>query len=333
MAKLYHRSIELANTLGKHVTLADSGLEVDRIICDIPSFADRWTGSGGAGTILDCVNSVIHLIKSNLSEDGTATVSLTGDALDRFDLWLAGQSDFEVVPGSEFTVYKPLYRDKRYNKHLWTRTDNWAYAKTIRRVGSNYTVSWSKWLGIENVHNGGNQFPMPASRDDYTTSAFRLGVHQGILESREYQNWLAENNIAYNEAPVSEGNDNMTIQGVVDPGEIMQDGWIIAPSDFALFTHVPKRLYPMDNLTSNLISEFQNNEHTKRIVEETYDVNQIQLMNYIYTTHCGTGDIILDPFCSTGSGLLASVITNNSYIGWEENFDRGRTAQLASLVL
>lgn len=56
-------------------------------------------------------------------------------------------------------------------------------------------------------------------------------------------------------------------------------------------------------------------------------------MNYIYTTHCGTGDIILDPFCSTGSGLLASVITNNSYIGWEENFDRGRTAQLASAAL
>ena len=324
------QTVTLADTLGKHATLADAGTQVDRIITDIPSFADRWTGSGGAGQVRDCVSSVIHLIKNNLKDTGTATISVTGDALARFNEWFNNQSDWEEVPGSEFTVYKPLYRNRITNKHLWTRLDDWTYVRTIRKVGSDYTVSWSNWPGVKRVSQGGDEFPMPASRDDYTTSNFRLGVHQGILESREYQNWLAENSIQYNENPVG---DNTAVAGVIDPGQIFDDGWVVAPSDYALFTHVPKRLYPIDGLNEAITSTFNSNKYTKPIVQEKYGVNQIQLLHYIYKTHCNQGDIILDPFAGSGSGVLAAKVSNNQYYGWEIDFNRGRTAQLAGVQM
>ena len=319
-------TVTLADTLGKHATVAEAGLQVDRIITDIPSFPNRWTGSGGAGRVNDCVSSVIHLIKNNLKDTGTATISVTGDALTRFNDWFDNQSDWEEVPGSEFTVYKPVYRNRLTNKHFWTREDDWTYVRTIRKVGSDYTVSWSNWPGIKAVSQGGDQFPMPDTRDDYTTSAFRLGIHQGILESREYQNWLAENSIQYNEHPLG---DNTVVAGVIDPGQIFEQGWVIAPSDFALFTHVPKRLYPIDALTPTMCDYLNSHTRTKPIVNETFGVNQIQLLHYIYKTHCNQGDWILDPFAGAGSGVIAAHLSNMGYIGWEYDFNRGRTAQLA----
>jgi len=320
------QTAELADTLGKHVTFVDSGRKVDRIITDIPSFPNRWTGSGGAGMISDCVSSVIHLIKNSLSDDGTATISCTGDALTRFNAWFDNQSDFEVVPGSEFTTYKPIYRNRLTNKHFWTRTDDWTYVRTIRKVGSDYTVSWSNYTDVPNVAFGGAQFPMPDTRDDYTTSEFRYGVHQGILESREYQNWLGENGIQYNENPVG---DNTAVSGVIDPGQIFQGGTVIAPSDFALFTHVPRRLYPNNLLNDRVCNAFYDSNQIKAIMDETYGVDHIMLLQYIYMTHCKQGDLILDPFAGTGSGLVAAKLAGVGYIGWEENFNRGRTAQLA----
>lgn len=326
----FRTTVTLADTLGKHVTVSETGTQIDRIITDIPSFANRWSGSGGEGKVRDCVSSVIHLIKNSLKDTGTATISCTGFALERFNEWFDNQSDWEVVPGSEFTVYKPLYRNKLTNKHFWTRLDDWAYVRTIRKVGSDYSVSWSNWRGVNNVSDGGNQFPMPATRDDYTTSNFRLGVHQGILESREYQDWLSTNSVLFNENPVGE---HHAVAGVIDPGQIFQDGFIIAPSDFALFTHVPKRLYPTEFLTSRNIETMSKSGQIKPIIEEQFGMNQIQLMHYIYKTHCNQGDWILDPFAGSGSSLVAARLCNMGYIGWEYDFNRGRTAQLAGEYL
>lgn len=323
-------TIENVDTKGKHAQFASGSTKVDRIICDIPSFANRFPSAGGQGGILDCVNSVIHLIKNSLSEDGTATISVTGDALTRFNAWLDNQSDFEVVPGSEFTTYSPLYKNNITNKQFWTRTANWAYVRTIRKVGSSFTVNWSAWDGIEKVSNGGNKFPMPASRDDITTSAFRLGVHQGILESREYQNWLSENDILFRERSVG---DNMEVSGVVEPGHIFAGGTVIAPSDFAQFIHVPKRLYPSSQLSDVGVSIVQNTNVTIDVINERFETNDITLLQYIYTTHSNKGDLILDPFVGAGSAAIAASITQRSLLGWEDNYDRARTSQLVGAYL
>lgn len=98
------QTVEFADTLGKHTQFADGSIRVERIITDIPSFPGRFSGSGNSGGVIDCVNSVIHLIKNSLTEDGTATIGCTGIALDKFNSWLGSQSDYEVVPGSEFTT-------------------------------------------------------------------------------------------------------------------------------------------------------------------------------------------------------------------------------------
>lgn len=323
-------TIENIDTKGKHAQFASGSIKVDRIICDIPSFANRYPSAGGQGGVLDCVNSVIHLIKNSLSEDGTATISVTGDALDRFNAWLDNQSDFEAVPGSEFTTYTPLYRNGRTNKHFWTRTDNWAYARTIRKVGSSFTVNWSAWDGIEKVANGGVRFPMPASRDDYTTSSFRLGVHQGILESREYQNWLSENDIIFRERTLG---NNLEVAGLVEPGDVFQPGTVIAPSDFAQFVHVPKRLYPSSQLNDVGVKTVQNTNVTMDVVNERFEKNDITLLQYIYTTHSNKGDTILDPFVGAGSAAIAASITQRNLIGWEDNFDRARSSQMVASYL
>ena len=49
---------------GKHVTFREEGIQFDRLIADIPSFADRWPGTASAGDMIDGVNSVIDLIKN-----------------------------------------------------------------------------------------------------------------------------------------------------------------------------------------------------------------------------------------------------------------------------
>ena len=321
------QTVEFADTLGKHTQFASGSTRVERIITDIPSFPGRFSGSGNSGGVIDCVNSVIHLIKNSLTEDGTATIGCTGIALDKFNSWLDGQSEYEVVPGSEFTTYKPLFRNTISNKHLWTRTSEWTYVRTIRKVGSSFTVSWSDYETAERVAMGGMSFPMPATRDDYETSAFRSGVHQGLLESGEYQKWLIKNQINYTERTVG---SNSEIASVVEPGQVFQPGTIVAPTSFNLFLHVPKRLYPNNLLSSENIAHFQRAQVLLDVINEKFDFNQIMLQQQIYTTHSNIDDTILDPFAGAGSGVIAAWSTGRNYIGWESVKDRARTCQLVA---
>ena len=83
----------MANVLGKvhtinarETTFFNANRTYDRIITDIPSFENRWPGTQGAGEVIDNVNAVIHVMNNNMSADGTATLSMTGIAQEKFNI-------------------------------------------------------------------------------------------------------------------------------------------------------------------------------------------------------------------------------------------------------
>ena len=311
---------------GKHISFKEDGIKFDRLICDIPSFEGRWPGTSTKGDVLDAVNSVIDLIKNCVTT--TATVSVTGDAQVKFDEWLASQSDWEVIPNSEWCMFQPYYRNVTTNKQFWGRRDEWTYVRTLRKVGSDELIEWSKFLGVHNVSGGGEQYPMPASRADIEISAFRLPYHKGANESKEHQKWLQKHKIQYAENYINEqGGD--TITAVQEPGRIIDKGYVIAPSDFALYKHIPHRLYNQGAIGTKVVEQFNapGNDGLNKLLSG----NQagVSLYNFIVQTHSEPGDLILDPFCSNGAMGVAAIVNQRKFIGVEFNPDRARTAQLA----
>ena len=312
---------------GRHLTFRESGAKFDRLIADIPSFEGRYPGTQTTGQMIDGVNSVIDLMKNCVNK--TATISVTGIAQEKFDSWLAGQSDWELMPNSEWCMFEPYYRNASTNKHFWGRRDEWTYVRTFRKVGSTELIPWSRFLGVPFVEQGGENFPMPASRADIEISAFRLPVHKGADEAKEHQKWLQKNNIKYTETYI-EGRVGDKITGVDEPGRIFPKGSIIAPSDFALYKHIPNRLYNQHRIDSNVISQFSNPAHKGLCeMQKASDHVGVPFYNFLLQTHSDVNDVILDPFCGSGQMGVAAVINDRRFVGVEYNADRARTAELA----
>ena len=311
---------------GKHLTFSEDGVTFDRLICDIPSFEGRWPGTGTKSDMIDAVNSVIHLIKHCVS--GTATVSVTGDAQVKFDDWLENQSDWELVPNSEWCMFQPYYRNATTNKQFWGRRDEWTYVRTLRKVGSDELIEWSKYPGVFNVDSGGEQYPMPASRADIEISAFRLPYHKGANESKEHQKWLQKHEIKYSENYInSQGGDVIT--AVQDPGRIIDKGYVIAPSDFALYRHIPHRLYNSDPISSRVVEQFGAPGNVGLNALLSGNQASVSFYNFLVQTFSEAGDMILDPFCGNGAMGVAAVVNNRKFVGVEFNPDRARSAELA----
>ena len=311
---------------GKHIAFKEDGLTFDRLICDIPSFEGRWPGTNTKGEMIDAVNSVIDIIKNCVSK--TATVSVTGEAQEKFDDWLAGQSDWELVPNSEWCMFQPYYRNATTNKHFWGRRDEWTYVRTIRKVGSTELISWSDYLGVYNVDEGGEQFPMPAARADIETSAFRLPYHKGANESKEHQKWLQKHEIKYAENYIdAQGGDVIT--AVEDPGRIMAKGYIIAPSDFDLYRHIPHRLFNCDPISTKVVEQFgaPGNDGLNNLLSGNQA--SVSFYNFLVQVFSDSGDTILDPFCGNGAMGVAAIVNGRKFVGVEYNPDRARSAELA----
>ena len=179
------------------------GVKFDRIIADIPSFANRWPGAGGQGKIRDLVSSVIHMSKNCLTDDGTITVSCTGIAQEKWDEWFAseGNTIFELVPDSTWTMFRPYLRQQEHNKHYWGRRDDWTFVRTYRKIGSSYTINRGAWTGEQEERhpNSFKSFPMPQTMNDVDVSAFRAPYHKGLYESKEMQKWLRKYELTYEE--------------------------------------------------------------------------------------------------------------------------------------
>lgn len=312
---------------GKHVTFREEGIQFDRLIADIPSFTNRWPGTDSAGDMIDGVNSVIDLIKNCVKL--TATISVTGDAQAKFDSWLNSEdSGWEVVPNSEFAMFMPYYRNVSTNKHFWGRRDEWTYVRTIRKVGSDASIPWSNYLGVDKVDGQGNMFPFPSSRDDITISDYRLPVHKGANESTETQQWLADNEVNYIESNIP-AQGGMVITSVDSPGQIFSKGYVIAPSDFDLYVHIPFRMYDNGPLNAKTIGHF--NKPGNFGLNALLSGNQasVSFYNFLVQTHSMRGEIILDPFCGNGASGVASILNGRKFVGVEYNADRARSAQLA----
>ena len=311
---------------GKHVNFRENGVSFDRLICDVPSFEGRYPGTQTKGDMIDNVNAIIDLMTNCVMK--TATISITGEAQEKFDTWLAGQSDWEMIPNSEWCMFEPYYRNASTNKHFWGRRDEWTYVRSFRRVGSDALIAWSNYQGVSFVEGGGENFPMPAARADIEISAFRLPVHKGADETKEHQKWLQKHGIEYTETFI-EGRHGDKITAVSDPGRIFPKGSVIAPSDFNLYKHIPNRLYNQTVITGGVIEQFNNPGHAGLTNIQGADHVGVPFYNFLLQTHSAKGEKILDPFCGTGAMGVAARLLGRNYVGVEFNADRARGAQLA----
>ena len=308
---------------GKHVNFRENGVSFDRLICDIPSFEGRYPGTATKGEMMDGVNSVIDLMKNCITK--TATISVTGEAQEKFDAWLASQSDWEMIPNSEWCMFQPYYRNATTNKHFWGRKDEWTYVRSFRKVGSDVLIAWSNFQGVPFVSGAGENFPMPAARADIEISAFRLPVHKGADESKEHQKWLQKHGIEYTETYI-EGRHGDKITAVSDPGRIFNGGSIIAPSDFNLYKHIPHRLYNQGNINGGVIEQFDNPAHVGLTKIQGTDHVGVPFYNFLLQTHSKPGDRILDPFCGTGAMGVAARLLGRNFVGVEFNADSKRSS-------
>lgn len=311
---------------GKHVNFRENGVGVDRLICDIPSFEGRYPGTETKGQMIDNVNAVIDMMVNIVKK--TATISVTGEAQEKFDTWLATQDEWELIPNSEWCMFEPYYRNANTNKHFWGRRDEWTYVRSYRRKGSDALIAWSNFMGVPFVNEGGENFPMPAARADIEISAFRLPVHKGADETKEHQKWLQKHEIDYTETFI-EGRHGDKITSVSEPGRIFNKGSVIAPSDYNLYKHIPNRIYNQGNITSGVIEQFGNPAHVGLTKIQNKDHVGIPFYNFLLQTHSAKGDTVLDPFCGTGAMGVAALLLGRDFIGVEYNGDRARGAQLA----
>lgn len=82
------------------------------------------------------------------------------------------------------------------------------------------------------------------------------------------------------------------------------------------------------------ISKEQYNKLPKHLQEYFFAVNNnhictkpIALYNYLTTLFSKEGDVILDPFCGSGTTLVSCVLTNRRYIGIEMSEEYHKIAE------
>ena len=317
--------------------MKDDGILFDRIITDVPSFTDRWPGSGGLGTIRDCVSGVIDLMKNNTKATSTATLSMTGVAQEKFDEWLASEdnTEWELVPNSEWAMFRPYYMNLSNNQHLWGRRDDWTYVRTFRKIGSDFTVKYDAWEGVPRVHMGGDNFPFPDDRSYIKYSAFRAPVHVGINTAKEAQQWFQGQGIKYTET-FNEVHTTWTVSEWEQPGYGHPKSYIVMPShSWTEKVHIPARWYNHGPLDSGIIEAIQKDsalykDGLMRLFDHASGNHKhVMLSSWIVATHSEPDDHIIDPFCGEGSTGVAALIHGRNFTGIEFNASRSQTAERA----
>lgn len=317
------------------------GVKFDRIIADIPSFANRWPGAGGQGKIRDLVSSVIHMSKNCLTDDGTITVSCTGIAQEKWDEWFAseGNTIFELVPDSTWTMFRPYLRQQEHNKHYWGRRDDWTFVRTYRKIGSSYTINRGAWTGEQEERhpNSFKAFPMPQTMNDVDVSAFRAPYHKGLYESKEMQKWLRKYELTYEEGVSSQ--NGLPIVTVVGSGAHFTDGYVVQfsnnPQDWY---HIPKRIcqYGSDDkikFNNDVVNAFFDNKNKGLRALQGGNHKHVMLSAWIIETHTQPGDHVLDPFCGFGGTGAACKVLGRHFTGVEYNNTRANIAGAAGTEL
>ena len=306
----------------------------DRIITDIPSFADRWPGTGGQGGVIDNVSAVIEIMQNNMAADGTATLSMTGIAQEKFNDWFDSEhnTQWERVPESQWAMFRPYYMNKENSQHLWGRRDDWTFVESFRKIGSDYSIDYSAWPGIDLVQEGGDQFDFPPDRSYIKYSAFRAPVHVGINSANEAQQWFQGQGIQYQEN-YNEIHGLWTVSKWEYPGFGHMKGYVVMPShSWTEKVHIPTKWYPHGKMTQDLISECVK-PYYKGGLGEVYSQNgnhhHTMLSSWIVNTHTKEGDTIIDPFCGIGCTGAAALINGRNFIGMEYNESRAAVCERA----
>ena len=317
--------VYVGDWLAHHTKMIGEGQKFDRIITDIPSFLNRWPGALGLGTINDLVSATIVAAQQSLNEDGTMTISCTGVAQERFDLWFENQSDWELVPNSTWAMFRPYIRKIHENKQFWGRRDDWTYVRSFRKVGSSYTINPAGWPGSDQHRNNFDNYPMPTSMNNVEISAFRSPYHKGEHEAKERQKWLSKNGITYEEV---EREDGLKLITALGSGGSFVDGYIVQlSSDPADWYHIPKRIGQHgEYFTTEIVGKYNDAALPGTRVLAGGNHKHVMLSSWILHTHTNEGDHVLDPFCGFGSMASACAVMKRSFTGVENNPTRAEIA-------
>ena len=312
-----------------HTKMLGEGQKWDRIVADIPSFLNRWPGAVGLGTINDLVSATIVAGEQGLKDGGTMTISATGVAQERFDLWLEGQSEWELVPNSTWAMFRPYMRKISENKHFWGRRDDWTFVRTYRRKGSSYTINPAGWPGSKEHNNNFDHFPMPSSMNDVEVSAFRSPYHKGEHESKEKQKWLSKMGISFEED--ERASDGLKIVSALGADACFTDGYVVQLStDPVDWVHIPKRVGQHgDYFTTEVVGKFFDSSLKGLRNLQGGNHKHVMLSAWILATHTNEGDHVLDPFCGFGSMGVACQVMKREFTGVELNRTRAEIAQNA----
>jgi len=325
-------NIYAGDWMAHHTKMLSEGMKFDRIITDIPSFLNRWPGALGLGTIQDLVSATIVMAEQGLTDDGTMTISCTGVAQERFDVWFNQQSEWELVPNSTWAMFRPYMRKVSENKHFWGRRDDWTFVRSYRKVGSSYTINPAGWPGSNRHVNNFDNFPMPSSMNDVEVSAFRSPYHKGETQAKEKQKWLGKMGISYEEREHSNGQKIVTALG---SDAHFTEGYIVQlSSDPSDWVHLPKRVGQHgEYFTSEVIGKF--NDNTLKGVRNLQGGNHkhVMLSAWIIETHTQPGDHVLDPFCGFGGTGAACKVLGRNFTGVEYNNTRANIAGAAGTEL
>ena len=114
---------------------------------------------------------------------------------------------------------------------------------------------------------------------------------------------------------------------------VVEKGYVVAPSDFGLYRHIPHRLYNQGAMDTRVIEQFSAPGNVG--LNNLLSGNQagVSFYNYLVQVFSDPGDRILDPFCGNGASGVAAIVNGRSFVGVEYNQDRARSAELALELL
>lgn len=304
-----------AADFGNHVdTLIGRGVAstIDRVVCDFPSFLGRFKGMMDESRMQQLVNKLGKLILL-LPDHATVTISCTGEAQRLIKQWFAFNGlDWEIAPGSAFAAYAPHARDKRTNDHFITRTDQYTWCATWKKVSNtDWSMNNVAMPTAQEAPSVFNDYPFPTMQQTAIHS-YRVPVHVAFGEAREDLIW-----------------EQMRFATEPDRLAFVQymNGMLVRMDGSDDWMHFPSGVWPVHGVTSNQAAACRNIADYPNISTHISNSKIFHLCNWLIQTFTNAGENVYMPFDGSGTLTAAAVVSGRSGIVCELNAGRADLAR------
>lgn len=304
-----------AGDFGNHVdSLIDRGIvpTIDRVVCDFPSFAGRFKGMVNDARMQQLVNKLGKLILL-LPDHATVTISCTGEAQKLIKQWFAFNGlEWELAPGSAFASYAPYARDIRNNDHFITRTDQYTWCATWKKMSNtDWAMNDVAMPTAQQAPNSFDGYPYPT--DEQTAiHSYRTPVHVGIKDAREDLLW-----------------EGMHFATEADRLAFVQymHGMLVRVDGSTAWKHFPSGVQPFQGVTSNQAAACRDIVNYPTLGAHLSRSKIFHLCNWVIQTFTNAGENVYMPFEGEGSLTAAAVISGRSGIVCEYNSGRAEVCR------